>query len=71
MTVHALREFLVDCVAMGQAVAVLAFGNRRMLAFMTVNASQLAMFGGGLAQILRNIAVTGATESNRGIFRRA
>lgn len=69
VAVHAFRKFLVDRVAMGQTVTVLTLGNRRMLSFVAVNAVQLAVFGCGFAQLVGNIPVTGAAESNRGIFR--
>ncbi|MEJ2690503.1 MAG: hypothetical protein P8130_11245 [Deltaproteobacteria bacterium] len=70
MAVHALGEFLVNCVTMRKTVAVLTFWNGRMLAFMAVNTSQLAMFGGGFTQIIGNISVAGTTEGNRRIFGR-
>ena len=69
MAVQTFREVFMDCLAMGQTMAILAIRNNRMFALMAVGAGKLAMFGGCFCQIGGNLVMTGAAEGDRRIFR--
>lgn len=70
MAVQALRESLVNNLAVGRSMATLTFRYCRVLSLVAVHAIQLAVLGSGFGEVVRHIAVTGTAEFHRRILGR-